>query len=191
MLTIEKDNIYFTATEQTARSLDGVWVKSKNAYKVPNTLGALRELHKAGYDVAEYGKKKSQIRTDFLELKNNENPSFNLDNRLRPYQRVDISFLTQLPHAGVFNDPRTGKSVTALKTFEVEGRKKNLLVCPASLVLNWSNEIKKFTDKTPFPVNGNKAKRMKIYEAFKAAEEGYLIISKDTLRQDVTILETL
>jgi hypothetical protein len=59
MLTIENEFIYFTATEQTARKLDAVWVKSKNAYKVPNTLGALRELHKAGYDVAEYGKKKA------------------------------------------------------------------------------------------------------------------------------------
>jgi hypothetical protein len=41
MLKIENDNIYFTATEQTARKLDAVWVKSKNAWKLPNTLGAL------------------------------------------------------------------------------------------------------------------------------------------------------
>jgi SNF2 family DNA or RNA helicase len=190
MLTIEKDNIYFTATEQTARKLDAVWVKSKNAYKVPNTLGALRELHKAGYDVAEYGKKKAQARENVLAVKNLTYLGEN-SHGLRPYQWVDVHYLQTIPHAGIFNEQRTGKSVTALKTFEEEGRKKNLIVCPASLVLNWCTEIQKFTDKTPFPVSGTKAKRMKIYEAFKAAEEGYLIISKDTLRQDVTILETL
>jgi hypothetical protein len=109
MLTIEKDNIYFTATEQTARKLDAVWVKSKNAYKVPNTLGALRELHKAGYDVAEYGKKKAEARENLLVSKTK--PSFLIPygEKLRPYQNIDIQFLKKLPHAAIFNEQRTGK----------------------------------------------------------------------------------
>lgn len=188
-VTIESNWIYVKCTEQQARHLDAVWVKSKQAYKLPNTIGALRELHKQGFNVAEYGKQKAAARENLLAYKNLED-TFG-DERLRPYQRVDVSYLKNLPHAGIFNEQRTGKSVTALKAFENEGRKKNLIICPASLVLNWTHEIKKFTDKTPFPVSGSKAKRMKVYNAFKEAEEGYLIISKDTLKQDVSIIEAL
>lgn len=191
-VTIDPNWIYVKCTEQQARQLDAVWVKSKQAYKLPNTLGALRELHKQGFNVTEYGKKKAEARDRFLLRKEKEPLTDEIDlTRLRPYQRMDVNFLTSLPQAGVFSEQRTGKSVVALKTFEAEGRKKNLIVCPATLVLNWANEIKKFTDKTPFPVSGSKTKRMKVYNAFKEADEGYLIISKDTLRQDVSILETL
>lgn len=190
MLTIENDFIYLQCTDKQAKVLDAQWMKGRKSYRLPNTLGALRELHRQGFDVMEYGKKKASLRDKLLELKS-INPTSLQDKRLRPYQQTDINFLQHIPHCGVFNDPRTGKSFTTLMLFEAEGRKKNLIVCPASLVLNWTNEIKKFTNKTPFPVNGNKTKRMKIYNEFKAAEEGYLIISKDTLRSDVNVLETL
>lgn len=190
MITIENDFIYLTCSDQHAKKLDAQWVKSKKAYRLPNTLGALRELHRLGYDVAEYGKQKAELRERLLTLKTKE-PKAYQDKRLRPYQQTDIDFLQNIPHAGVFNDPRTGKSITTLKLCESEGRKKNLIVCPASLVLNWANEIRKFTDKTPFPVSGTKAKRLKIYNEFKAADEGYLIMSKEALRSDVEILEAL
>jgi SNF2 family DNA or RNA helicase len=190
MLKIESDFIYLTCTEQQARKLDAIYVKSKKQWKLPNTLGALRELHKLGFDVMEYGKKKAEAREKLLQIKSSDPTTFQ-DKRLRPYQQTDINFLGHLPHAGVFNEQRTGKSVTVLKAFETEGRKKNLIVCPASLVLNWTAEIKKFTNKTPFPVSGTKTKRMKIYNAFKAADEGYLIMSKELLRQDVESLRSL
>ncbi len=190
MIQIENDYIYITCTDKQAKQLDAVWVKSRKAYKLPNTLGALRELHRQGFDVAEYGKKKAEAREKLLSLKIKE-PTKLIDKRLRPYQQTDIDFLQHIPQAGIFNDPRTGKSITSLKLCEVENHKKNLIVCPATLVLNWANEIKKFTDKTPFPVSGSKAKRMKTYNEFKTANEGYLIISKETLRQDVNIIESL
>jgi SNF2 family DNA or RNA helicase len=190
MIEIDSNHIYFQGTETQARQLDAIWVKSKGKYRVPNTLGALRELHKQGFNVVEYGKKKAEARKKLLDIKNNSQSEL-MDKRLRPYQQSDINFLQHIPNAGIFNEQRTGKSFTALMLFEAEGRKKNLIVCPASLVLNWTNEIKKFTDKTPFPVSGSKAKRMKTYNAFKEAEEGYLIISKEALRADVDILRSL
>jgi SNF2 family DNA or RNA helicase len=189
MIQIETNFIYVKCNDQQARQLDAIWVKSRNAFRLPNTLGALRELYKMGFDTLEEGKRRAAAKEDLLRLKTAEVYS-NIGD-LRPYQHQDIHFLSQLPHCGVFNDPRTGKSVTVLKLMEIEDRKKNLIVCPASLVLNWTNEITKWTNKTPFPVNGNKTKRMKIYNEFKAAEEGYLIMSKEALRSDVEIIETL
>jgi SNF2 family DNA or RNA helicase len=185
MLTIEKDNIYFTATEQTARKLDAVWVKSKNAYKVPNTLGALRELHKAGYDVAEYGKKKAEAREVHLTYKNLED-TFG-DEHLRPYQRVDVHYLKNLPHAAVFNEQRTGKTPTTLKLLEAEGHEKIIIICPASLVLNWKKEVETWTSLKAFAVNGTKTKRTNTYGAW-TLRKGCLILSKDTAKADIDLL---
>jgi SNF2 family DNA or RNA helicase len=185
MLTIENEFIYFTATEQTARKLDGVWVKSKNAYKVPNTLGALRELHKAGYDVAEYGKKKAEAREVHLTYKNLED-TFG-DEHLRPYQRVDVHYLKNLPHAAIFNEQRTGKTPTTLKLLEAERYEKIIIICPASLVLNWKKEVETWTSLKAFAVNGTKTKRTNTYGAW-TLRKGCLILSKDTAKADVDLL---
>jgi SNF2 family DNA or RNA helicase len=182
MIRIESDFIYFTATEQTARKLDAVWVKSKNAYKVPNTLGALRELHKAGYDVAEYGQKKTEIRDNMLERKNLAAPI--IDKRLRPYQNMDINVLKHLPHAAIFNEQRTGKTPTTLKLLEAEGHEKIIIICPASLVLNWQKEVNTWTKGYySFAVSGNKTKRLKTYQNWTCTK-GFLILSKDTAKAD-------
>ena len=161
MIRIESDFIYFTTTEQTARKLDAVWVKSKNAYKVPNTLGALRELHKAGYDVAEYGKKKAEQRERILSVKHVIQDINFKDYGLRPYQNNDIFFLKQLKHAAIFNEQRTGKTPTTLKLLEAEGHDKIIIICPASLVLNWKKEVETWTSLKAFAVNGTKTKRLK------------------------------
>lgn len=183
MIAIESDFIYFTAPESTARQLDAIWVKSRNQWRVPNTIGALRELHKAGFDVAEYGKQKAEQRNNFLELKQNENPAFNLPSSLRPYQRVDVSFLSQLPHCGIFSEMRTGKTPTTLKLLELEGHEKIIIICPASLVLNWRNEVTRWTSYETFAVNGSKTKRLKTYQEWES-KKGCLILSKDTAKSD-------
>jgi SNF2 family DNA or RNA helicase len=187
MLTIENEFIYFTATEQTARKLDAVWVKSKNAYKVPNTLGALRELHKAGYDVAEYGKQKAQARELLLMFKSS-NQYRELDKRLRPYQHQDIRFLQQLPNAAIFNEQRTGKTPTTLKLLEAERHEKIIIICPASLVLNWKKEVENWTNYTCLAVNGAKQKRSKTYTEW-TSNKGCLVLSKDTAKADFDLLK--
>lgn len=190
MIRIESDFIYFTATEQTARSLDAVWVKSKNAYKVPNTLGALRELHKAGYDVAEYGKKKAEARETMLKIKNasmaNVAPVYSYG--LRGYQNADIGFLRFLPHAAIFNEQRTGKTPTTLKLLEAEGHEKIIIICPASLVLNWKKEVETWTNYTCLAVNGAKQKRSKTYMEW-TLNKGCLVLSKDTAKADFDLLK--
>ena len=185
-LNIERDWIYLDCSPKQAQKLDAVWVKSRGKYRLPNTLGALRELYKMGFtEVKDYGVHKALELKQAKQLKDSDPQDYGL----RYYQNQDIEFLKTIPHAGVFNEMRLGKTPMSLKLFEEEGRKKNLVVCPASLVFNWANEVKKFTDKTPFPVHGTKKKRLEIYEAFKEASEGYLIISKDTLRSDLNILD--
>ena len=38
--------------------------------------------------------------------------------KLRPYQEIDVEFLSQLPCAACFNQQRTGKTPTALNVIK-------------------------------------------------------------------------
>jgi SNF2 family DNA or RNA helicase len=178
-----------------SQGLNGVWSKKENMYRFPKNLHAMRELLKSYPELLEdesfieAGKKIKQNQERFLQLKAREDVEG--DTRLRNYQRVDVEYLKQLPSAAVLNEPRTGKSLISLKVFREQGLKKNCIVCPASLVLNWAKEMEKFNLGTPFPVIGDLKKRKKVYDDYKNAKEGYLIISYETLRKDVEIIETM
>lgn len=189
MLSIENDFIYITCTEQQAKQLDAVYVKSRNAYRVPNTLGALRELYKLGYDVKEYGTKKAAERSLLLRKKDTKHPVI-MSQFLRPYQNQDVYFLSSLPHAAIFSEMRTGKTPMTLKLIEVDRPEKIIVICPASLVLNWRNEVLKWTSYTNvFYVKGNKKQRSNLYNEWNY-KKGFLILSKDTAKSDLDLLDS-
>jgi SNF2 family DNA or RNA helicase len=187
MIQIESDFIYLTCNDQQARILDAQWVKSRKAYRLPNTLGALRELHRQGFDVLEYGKQKAAERSNILNLKTSEMP--NRFEKLRPYQNTDIHFLRCLPHAAIFNEQRTGKTPTTLKLIEAEGHEKVIVVCPASLVLNWKKEVETWLiGYEVIAVKGTKKQRLKQYEQAAQSKKGFLILSKDTAKADCDLI---
>lgn len=191
MIQIEQDFIYVNCTDQQAKQLDAQWVKSRKAYKLPNTLGALRELHRQGFNVSEYGKEKAKRREELLNIKNLQDLQFltRINKDLRPYQRVDVAFLAELPHAAIFNEQRTGKTPTTLKILEEEGHKKVIIVCPASLVLNWKKEIETWTSFDVYAVSGTKTKRSKIYQEW-SLQKGCLVLSKDTAKADFDLINS-
>jgi SNF2 family DNA or RNA helicase len=196
-MKIEQHFIYFKADQKTALSLGASWVESKKCWRIPNNIRASKELYDSfsfkdiayKFELEKQAGGKNIQRRNLLELKSLDDCEG--DQRLRPYQRTDVNYLKKIPNALIGNEMRTGKSPTALTLFEEEGRKKNCIVCPAKVVNQWVKEVTVWTDKTPFPVKGTKKQRLKIYEAFKNAEEGYLIISRDTLRGDIGVVEAL
>lgn len=181
--------------EFVAKGLNGIWYKSESMYRFPKNLNAMRELIKNYPELRfdskfiEAGQRLKATQDKFLDLKAREDAGG--DERLRSYQRVDVAYAKELPSVGIFNQPRTGKSIVSLKILQEENRKKNCIVCPASLVLNWAKEIEKFEIGTPFPVIGTPKQRIELYEKYKKVEEGYLIISYETLRKDVEIIEAM
>lgn len=78
---------------------------------------------------------------------------------------------------------RAKKSPTTLKLLEIEAHDKIIIICPASLVLNWKKEIETWTFYDVFPVSGTKTKRLKIYSEWKS-NKGCLVLSYETLRAD-------
>lgn len=171
--------LLFEANETTAKRLDAVWVASKKKWKLPNTLGALRELHRSGYEVASYGKQKASKREKRLQMKNTP---FHIEG-LRAYQGMDINFLCSLPHAAIFNQQRTGKTPTTLKLIEIQKFARIIVICPASLVSNWKKEVETWTHYSAIAVKGSKKQRAKLYQEWNE-KEGFLVLSKDTARAD-------
>lgn len=186
---IRDHDIRIKTDKETAAELGARYIKD-STFQLPKTIDAVKDLMKFSNNIElkALHERMKKAQTALLHLKNRDDIELSGFERLRPYQRVDVNFLSKLPNALVANEMRTGKSPTSLSVFEYEERKKNCIVCPASLVKNWEKEVKTWTTKTPFPVSGSKKKREKIYEEYRKAKEGYLIISYETLRMDVDML---
>lgn len=174
--------------------LNGVWSKAEKMYRFPKNLHVARELLKAfpslknSAKFMSLGKELRQQRDFFIGLKTREDAEG--DKRLRPYQRVDVDYLKRVEAAGIFNEPRTGKTPTSIVLMQELGTKKNLVVCPASLIWNWAKEFEKwYPDCEVFVVSGTKQKRMKMYSEYihptYTVPPRVIIISKDTLKADI------
>lgn len=184
------EHIFLECNAMQGKQLGATYVASSDSWRVPNNVGALRELHIMGLQVTQLGNNKAKQRYDFLEKKYGVPslyPTFNQN--LRPYQMEDASFLLQGKAFGVFNEMRTGKTPTMIQTIASIG-KRTLLVVPASLILNWESEIKKWSDIRTIVVNTTPKKRLDLYQEM-AMEGGVLIISKDTAKRDLQKLQEL
>lgn len=93
------------------------------------------------------------------------------------------------------DDAGLGKSWQVLTA--IEARKKlghlqrGLIVCKASLLYNWRDEVYKHTNLKSVIVTGTPKQRSKLYSDLLFNNEWtVLIISYDTFRQDINILQT-
>lgn len=59
---------------------------------------------------------------------------------LKPFQQIGATFLASHAHALLADEMGLGKTVTALAAAEQVGARKVLVVCPASVRLNWAQE---------------------------------------------------
>jgi SNF2 family DNA or RNA helicase len=112
------------------------------------------------------------------------------DERLREYQNSDVDYLKELPCAGVFNEPRTGKTPTMISLIKHIKPNRTIIVTPASLVYNWQREFEKWYPKANVAVvAGDKAKRRAIYNRHNRVPFSVLVVSKDTLKNDINDLQ--
>ena len=119
-----------------------------------------------------------------------------VSNVLRKYQKDGFKWLRSVEELGfggiLADDMGLGKTlqiISLLMDAKKNGRlKKALIVCPASLVYNWSEEISKFDTKGELRVSvlaAAKEERQKSIEEHEAID--IYISSYDTLRRDISL----
>lgn len=119
-----------------------------------------------------------------------------LDHILRGYQKTGYRWLKTLDHYGfggiLADDMGLGKTIQVIALLlegkEKEGAATSLIVCPASLVYNWENEIHTFAPELKvLTVTGMAAER----EALLACADEFdvLITSYDLLKRDASLYE--
>lgn len=114
-----------------------------------------------------------------------------LNATLRPYQVDGYRWLCALRDngfAGLLADEMgLGKTLQVLALLKAwSKRKRVLIVCPASLVYNWGEEIERFAPQLSYAlVSGNAAKRTEIIRS--ASAQQILITSYDSLKRDFSL----
>lgn len=202
-MKMDANHIYFKAPAGSQNVMkykaDAVWSAKEQAWKIPKSPYALRELSTLFprlKEVDTYNQTLTTLETARERLKQAkkqqaQNDSDDENDKLRPYQRQDVQYLTTIPHAGVFNQPRTGKTPTMIETIKARGTIKNIIICPASLQYNWKREIEQWHEQAnTYMYTGTPKNRKEALEHFQShvTIPAYLIMSKDTAKRDLAAL---
>lgn len=116
----------------------------------------------------------------------------NLEKTMRSYQRLGYQWLKTLESVhfgGILADEMgLGKTLQMIAYLSSLNREEiglpSLVVCPASLILNWGDEFAKFAPQVKvLLVYGNAAQRKKLLEG--AGETDVIVTSYELLRQDL------
>lgn len=180
----DKNYIYFVAPAKEARHWEAVWVQSKKMWKIPISKTVVDRLNSP--ILQEVKDNLDNYHKIMYTIKNKSDTDG--DSRLRPYQRIDVEFLTMRQNAAVFNEQRTGKTPTTLLAVK-DRMNKGVIVCPAGLKLNWSREAQAWIGKSSTVISGTKKKRVRSYQTFRDADSGLLILSYETLRADIADMD--
>lgn len=103
---------------------------------------------------------------------------------LRVYQLQDLNFLKDKARCALFNEPRTGKTPTAISWLKIRNCANCVVVCPASAIPGWKEELKTwYPGINIFVCIGTKQnKEYEVYNFIHAEGLKVLIISYDTLK---------
>ncbi|MHB1519363.1 MAG: DEAD/DEAH box helicase [Acidimicrobiales bacterium] len=111
---------------------------------------------------------------------------------LRPYQRDGVAFLVRRDSALLADEMGLGKTVQTAVALDIvlkqPGRRRALIICPASLRLNWERELARWApDLTVKRIRGSRADR----EAYYQLPIPVLIASYEQLRADAPNIANL
>ena len=99
---------------------------------------------------------------------------------LREYQMDDVRFLAARKNAGCFNEQRTGKTPTILRTIKQKRLSKILIISPASIIYKWKEECERWAELPCVVVDGTAKQRQEIIKNWNT---GGLVISYECLRE--------
>ncbi len=183
--------------------MDDLMIPSKDMRKGKAMIPAFRALYldnAVSEDNEElYLDRDEQFKSLVDNMKNIGNKTYevpsSLDSVLHEYQKKGYSWLCALKDAGfsglLADEMGLGKTlqvITVLLAWKDRGR--TLVVCPASLVYNWSNEFRRFAPSLPVSVIAGPA-NLREEQIRNAGEQDILITSYNLLQKDSEVYQTL
>ena len=106
-----------------------------------------------------------------------------LGGTLRPFQQAGVAYALQAKRTFIADEMGLGKTVEALATIQAANAYPALIVCPASLKLNWKREVEKWLPgHTVIVLNGSKANS----DVDKAE---IVVINYDILKKHLEVLQ--
>jgi SNF2 family DNA or RNA helicase len=107
-------------------------------------------------------------------------PKFPNGMTLRPFQKVGGKFLQVTKRGILGHQPGLGKTPMAISIAYLE-QSYNLVVCPASLRINWARQIYKFTNEHSLIIDGERVTEYLTNMILKKKDYKWVIISYDSL----------
>jgi hypothetical protein len=113
--------------------------------------------------------------------------------KLYRFQAESVKFIeSRRGRALIAHEMGLGKTVISLTFLRIHPElKKNIVICPSSLVLNWAKEAKKWLNEEVITINGPWEERKKKYDFFKKSHIRLMIISYDLLVRDKDYINAL
>ncbi|MGA9350753.1 MAG: SNF2-related protein [Anaerolineae bacterium] len=143
-----------------------------------------RDLARQAEREAEMGRLMEQVKAGELEIDVLKLP-------LYPYQMLGTLFLTFTRRALLGDDMGLGKTIMAIAAsifLKQQGKlSRVLIICPASLKLQWAKEIERFSDESVTVMTGAKKKREKLY----AEDSTFTVLNYELVLRDFDLIRSL
>jgi SNF2 family DNA or RNA helicase len=143
-----------------------------------------RDLARQAEREAEMARLMEQVKAGELEI-----DVLNLP--LYPYQMLGTLFLTFTRRALLGDDMGLGKTIQAIAAsvfLKGQGKlSRVLIICPASLKLQWAREIERFSDESVTVMTGTKRKREKLY----AEASTFTVLNYELVLRDFDLIRSL
>jgi len=161
------------------KEFGGKWNKDVKQWEFPLGLKVVEKAQELWEDIEmsellrDWIEEEKAERQKLISQKEKEDAELEtaLNDTLYDFQRVGTSFLSQTDGAILADDMGLGKTIQSLAAVDELELEQVLVVCPASLKLNWGQEIEKWLpDYTYKVIDGSKKKRVEGIE--EALEDG-------------------
>lgn len=171
----------------------------KDIAKGPVTMPTFRGLYldsvlsaSEGITVTRDQQFRAMLRGFKAVAESDDTPPAHLETVLRPYQKVGFRWLKTLERCGfggiLADEMGLGKTLQVIAFFCTVPRQKtglpNLVVCPASLILNWSDELARFAPELNVQLLMGTAKERQA-QIESGGEADVWVTSYDLLKRDI------
>ena len=202
---IELASRYYPDAPGDARAVGGGrWDKEAKLWKYPLSLETCRSLRRVYGDRLNIGPRlwvwaqaannteRAALhlgRADDAELRETARiaPKMHAAMLNRRYQRAGARFLYEVKRGGTFDEMGLGKTVMSLSAIMENGTWEDghhLIICPkTAMEATWAEQIRNWTDGTPFIMNGSADRRRKILDDYMNHQGPALLIANPEMLQ--------